>query len=134
MILWETLLDGRFSRREVRVVTAHELGHLAHHHPLKRVGWLALFLIPAAALVALATRRRGGLARAEAVPVALFVFIALELVTLPLWNVVSRRQESEAEPHREGTRSGVAAYALDPASAQRLWTVSEELTAVTYPV
>ena len=97
VILWDTLLDGRFSRREVRVVTAHELGHLAHHHPLKRVGWLALFLIPAAALVARATRGRGGLARAEAVPVALFVFIALELVTLPLWNVVSRRQESEAD-------------------------------------
>jgi len=97
VILWDTLLDGRFSRREIRVVTAHELGHLAHHHPLKRVGWLALFLIPAAALVALATRRRGGLARAEAVPVALFVFIALELVTLPLWNAVSRREESEAD-------------------------------------
>ena len=97
VILWDTLLDGRFSRREVGVVTAHELGHLAHHHPLKRVGWLALFLIPAAALVALATRGRGGLARAEAVPVALFVFIALELVTLPLWNVVSRRQEREAD-------------------------------------
>jgi STE24 endopeptidase len=97
VILWDTLLDGRFSRREIRVVTAHELGHLAHHHPLKRVGWLALFLIPAAALVALATRGRGGLARAEAVPVALFVFIALELVTLPLWNVVSRREESEAD-------------------------------------
>ena len=27
----------------------------------------------------------------------LFVFIALELVALPLWNVVSRRQESEAD-------------------------------------
>jgi len=97
VILWDTLLDGRFSGREVRVVTAHELSHLAHQHPLKRVGWLALFLIPAAALVARATRGRGGLARAEAVPVALFVFIALELITLPLWNVVSRRQEREAD-------------------------------------
>lgn len=38
LILWDTLLDGRFDRREVRVVSAHELGHLAHHHPLKRVG------------------------------------------------------------------------------------------------
>lgn len=34
---------------------------------------------------------------------------------------------AEAGPHQEGTRTGVAAYALDPASAARLWTVSEEL-------
>src|SRR4029077_6693652 len=32
LILWNTLLDGRFSRDEVRVVSAHELGHLAHRH------------------------------------------------------------------------------------------------------
>jgi STE24 endopeptidase len=97
VILWDTLLDGRFSRREIDVVAAHELGHLAHHHPLKRVGWLALFLLPAAALVALFTRRRGGMARAEAVPIALFVFVALQLVCGPLKNMVSRREEAEAD-------------------------------------
>lgn len=97
VILWDTLLDGRFDRREVRVVTAHELGHLAHHHPLKRVGWLILFLIPAAALVALATARRGGLARPEAVPLALLVFVALQLLSSPLMNVVFRREEAEAD-------------------------------------
>jgi STE24 endopeptidase len=97
VILWNTLLDGRFSRREVRVVMAHELGHLAHHHPLKRVGWLVLFLLPAGALVALATRRRGGLARPEAVPVALLVFVLLQLLSTPLMNIVSRREEAEAD-------------------------------------
>ena len=97
VFLWNTLLDGRFSRAEVRVVIGHELGHLAHNHPLKRVGWLLLFLLPAAALVALLTRRRGGLARAEAVPVALFVFVALQLLATPLMNVVDRRQEAEAD-------------------------------------
>jgi STE24 endopeptidase len=97
VILWDTLLDGRFDRREVRVVMAHELGHLSHHHPLKRVWWLALFLIPAAALVALLTRGRGGLARPEAIPLALFVFVALQLLTTPLWNVVYRREEAEAD-------------------------------------
>ncbi|HYM54569.1 MAG TPA: M48 family metalloprotease [Solirubrobacteraceae bacterium] len=97
VILWDTLLDGRFSRDQIRAVIAHELGHLAHHHPLKRVGWLALFLIPAAALVAYFTRGRGGLARAEAVPLALFVFVALQLLTLPLWNMVSRHEEAEAD-------------------------------------
>lgn len=97
VILWNTLLDGRFNRAEVRAVVAHELGHLAHRHQLKQVGWLMLFLLPAAALVALLTRRRGGLARPEAVPVALFVFVALQLLTAPLMNIVSRREESEAD-------------------------------------
>jgi STE24 endopeptidase len=113
VILWDTLLDGRFSRREVSVVTAHELGHLAHEHPLKRVGWLALFLIPAAALVALLTRGRGGLARPEAVPVALFVFVALQLLTTPLMNIVSRRDEAEADwSALKATRDPSAARSL----------------------
>jgi STE24 endopeptidase len=113
VILWDTLLDGRFSRREIRVVTAHELGHLAHHHPLKRVGWLALFLLPAAALVALLTRGRGGLARPEAVPVALLVFVALQLITTPLMNIVSRREEAEADwSALNATRDPAAARSL----------------------
>jgi len=36
---------------------------------------------------------------------------------------------NEAEPHREGTRRGVAAHALDPEAATRLWDVSRELVA-----
>ncbi len=97
VILWNTLLDGRFPRGEVRVVVAHELGHIAHHHILKRVGWLVLFLLPAAGLVALFARPRGGMGRPEAVPVALFVFVVLQLVTAPLTNIVSRREEAEAD-------------------------------------
>jgi Zn-dependent protease with chaperone function len=97
LILWNTLLDGRFDRREVDVVAGHELGHLAHHHTLKRVGWLLLFLLPASALVALFTRRRGGLARPEAVPLALFVFVVLQFLTGPLMNIVSRHEEAEAD-------------------------------------
>lgn len=97
LILWDTLLDGRFDRRQIDVVAAHELGHLAHHHTLKRVGWLLLFLLPASALVALFTRRRGGLARPEAVPLALFVFVVLQLLASPLTNIVSRHDEAEAD-------------------------------------
>lgn len=97
LILWDTLLDGRFSRREVDVVVAHELGHLSHEHVLKGVGWLALFLLPTGALVAFCTRRRGGLARPEAVPVAVLVFVALQLLGVPLRNVISRRDEAEAD-------------------------------------
>jgi NAD(P)-dependent dehydrogenase (short-subunit alcohol dehydrogenase family) len=35
----------------------------------------------------------------------------------------------EAEPHRPGTRHGVAPYALDPEAAERLWQVSAEMLA-----
>jgi STE24 endopeptidase len=113
VILWNTLLDGRFDRAEVRAVIAHELGHIAHHHQLKRVGWLALFLLPAAALVALFTRRRGGLARPEAVPIALLVYVLLQLVTAPLTNIVSRREEAEADwSSLRATRDPAAERAL----------------------
>ena len=97
----------------MRVVTAHELGHIAHHHILKRVGWLMLFLLPAAALVALFTKPRGGLARPEAVPVALFVFVLLQLLTTPLMNIVSRREEAEADwSALKATRDPTAARSL----------------------
>jgi STE24 endopeptidase len=113
VILWDTLLDGRFDRREVDVVVAHELGHLAHHHTLKGVGWLALFLIPAAAIVAPFTRRRGGMARPEAVPVALAVFLIVQLLASPLMNVVSRREEAEADwSALRATRDPAAARSL----------------------
>jgi Zn-dependent protease with chaperone function len=97
VILWDTLLDGRFSDPEVRVVLAHEIGHLAHDDTLRGVAWLALFLLPATALIAFFTRRRGGLAQPEAVPVALLVLVALQLLATPLFNVVSRRQEEAAD-------------------------------------
>jgi Zn-dependent protease with chaperone function len=97
VVLWSTLLDGHFTHAEIGVVMSHEFGHVARAHVLKEVGWLALFLIPATALVALATRRRGGLGRPEAVPVAILVFVVLELVTLPFFTLVSRRYEAEAD-------------------------------------
>jgi STE24 endopeptidase len=97
VVLWSTLLDGRFSHAEIGVAMSHEFGHVARAHVLKQVGWMALLLIPGTALIALATRRRGGLARPEAVPVALLVLVVLELVTLPFFTLVSRRYEAEAD-------------------------------------
>jgi len=95
--LWDTLLDGGFSRHEIRLVMAHEIGHLAHEDPLKQVGWLALFLVPTWGLVALLARRRGGLARPEAVPIAILVLVVAQLVATPLLNVAQRRQEAAAD-------------------------------------
>lgn len=97
VIVWDTLLNGDFSRDEVRLVLAHEVAHLAHDDSLKQVGWLALFLIPTLGLIALATRRSGGMAQPEAVPVALLVLVALQLLAAPALNTVTRRQEAAAD-------------------------------------
>lgn len=97
IFLWDTLLDDRFSQDEIRSVIAHEVAHLAHDDPLKAVGWLLLFLVPALALIAVLTRSRGGLARPEAVPVALLVLVVLQVLATPLFNVVSRHTEEAAD-------------------------------------
>jgi STE24 endopeptidase len=111
VILWDTLVDGRFSRGEVRTVLAHEIGHLAHDHIWKGLAWLALFGIPIGFLLALATRAKGGLYDPRAVPLALLVFVLLQLVLSPAQNAVTRRMEAEADwSALQATR--------DPASAQ----------------
>lgn len=97
VILWNTLLDDDFSRAEIRFVVGHEIAHLAHEDPLKRVGWLALFLVPALALTAFFTRRRGGLAQPEAIPIAILVLVVLQLAAAPLLNAATRRQEAAAD-------------------------------------
>jgi STE24 endopeptidase len=97
IVLWNTLLSNNFRRAEIRSVLGHEVAHLAHHDPLKQLGWLALFLIPAAALIELLTRRRGGMGRPEAVPVALLVLVALQLLATPAFNLVTRRAEASAD-------------------------------------
>jgi STE24 endopeptidase len=80
------------------------------NHVLKGVGWFALAIVPTAFLIALVTRRRGGMARPEAVPFALFALIAVQIATIPLQNVVSRHIEREADwIALETTRDPVAA-------------------------
>jgi STE24 endopeptidase len=95
VVLWDTIL--RFPRREVRVVTAHELGHVARGHVLKGVLWFALFVLPLLALLAELMRRRGGLADPSRFPLALLVAALLALAVTPAANVVSRRYEAEAD-------------------------------------
>ena len=58
---------------------------------------MALFLLPALGLAALVTRRRGGLARPEAVPLALLVIVVAQLVAAPLLNAAFRREEAAAD-------------------------------------
>jgi STE24 endopeptidase len=96
IVLWNTLTDN-FDRREVRSVISHEFGHQQHDHIAKSIGWFALFAFPAALIVTLITRRRGGLGEPTAVPLALLVIVVLQLVASPLTSGSSRRYEAEAD-------------------------------------
>jgi Zn-dependent protease with chaperone function len=97
LVFWDTLLDGRFSGRQVRFVAAHELAHLARNHIAKSVGWFTLFEVPILGAAAFVTRRRGGLPNPGLVPLAMLVIGALYLASLPLQNAISRRYEAEAD-------------------------------------
>jgi STE24 endopeptidase len=97
VVLFDTLLDGRFSRPEILSVAAHELAHVGRRHLWKGLGWFALIVIPSSFVLAWVTERRGGLAEPRTVPLALAGAFVLFLLTLPLSNVVSRRYEAEAD-------------------------------------
>jgi len=97
IVVWDTLLDGRYSGAEVRAVLAHELAHLSRRHVVKGLAWFALFALPGAWVLARSTRRRGGLGEPAAVPLALAVLVGLQLASLPLQSAVSRHIEAEAD-------------------------------------
>jgi len=93
IVLWNTLLDGRFSTREVRFVLGHELAHLARNHTLRGVGWFALLVLP----VLFVTARVTDVRRPDQVPLALLVIAVAQLALLPLQNAIARRYEAEAD-------------------------------------
>jgi Zn-dependent protease with chaperone function len=97
VFVWDTLLDGRFSDGEVRFVFAHELGHHARKHLVKGIGWYGLFAFPGAFAIAWATRRRGGMRRPEAIPLALLVLVLLTTAARPLQAEITRHIEQEAD-------------------------------------
>lgn len=97
VFLWKPIVQYPFTPRMDRFVLAHELGHLAHNHIWKSIGWYALFAFPLAYLLSVVTRRRGGMGLPAAIPLAVFVYVVLQLVALPLQNVVTRQLEAEAD-------------------------------------
>lgn len=115
VVIWDTLLDGRFSRGEIDVVIAHELGHVRSRHIPKAIGWTALIVLPTLWLLEVATRRRGGIGDPVNLPYAILALTVLGLLTAPIQNVVSRRYEAEADWRAlNATR--------DPASMKKLFT------------
>jgi STE24 endopeptidase len=119
VVIWDTLLDGRFSRGEIDVVVAHEFGHVKHRHTLKAVAWYALFAFPALFLVAEITRRRGGLRDPANLPLAVLAITLILLLMAPFENAVSRRYEAEADWRALQTTH-------DPAAMRRLFERFQE--------
>jgi STE24 endopeptidase len=97
VVVWDTLLDGRFSLREIRFVLAHELGHVKHDHLYKGLGWAVLFAFPITFLLAELTRRRGGMGDPGVLAYGFLVLAVLGALITPVGNVISRRIEAEAD-------------------------------------
>ena len=113
VVLWSTMVDGSFSDAEVRVVLAHEIGHHSSDHIPKALAWFALFALPGAWVLMRATRRRGGMGEAAAVPLALLVVAVIQLALAPAQAWISRRMEAEADwKALQTTRDPAAARGL----------------------
>jgi STE24 endopeptidase len=93
IILWDTALNGRLTRPEIRSLSAHEFGHVEGNHVWKAIGWIFLFVVPAAFVVARVVRLR----EPAAVPRMLLAVAVVELALLPATNAISRRYEAEAD-------------------------------------
>ena len=118
VVLWNTLLDDRFTRGEKVAVIAHELGHVRSRHIVKGIGWTALIVLPTLWILALVTRRRGGVGDPANLPYVILALTVIGLLTAPLQNVVSRRYEAEADWRSlNATR--------DPASTRKLFQTFE---------
>ena len=100
VFIWDTMLDGRFTPREVRFVVGHELAHLARLHLWKGLAWGILIGIPLLAAVAFVTGRRGGLRDPGNVPLA--------LLTLAVCSSRSRRSRMRS---RAATRRRLTGWA-----------------------
>jgi STE24 endopeptidase len=97
IVLWDTLLSGRFTSDAVRVVTAHEVAHHRRRHALRGLAWFALFAFPCALVVALAARRRGGPWQPAAIPIVLLAVACLQIAAMPVAGAITRRYEAEAD-------------------------------------
>ncbi|MDQ3672558.1 MAG: M48 family metalloprotease [Actinomycetota bacterium] len=97
IVFWDTVLADPFDSEEQKVVLAHELAHHSQRHLTEGIAWFAVFALPGAFVLMLATKARGGIGAPEAVPLALIVAAVFQLATAPAANWVTRRMEAEAD-------------------------------------
>jgi STE24 endopeptidase len=97
VFLWQPIIERPFTPRLDSFVLAHELGHFAHNHIWKSIGWYALIIFPLAFVLSRVARRRGGIGVPEAIPLVILAYVVVWLVVAPLENVVSRHMEAEAD-------------------------------------
>jgi STE24 endopeptidase len=97
VVLYDTMLDGRFTEGEILSVSAHELAHVVRSHLWKGLAWFALLAVPGVFLLAWVTERYGGLVEPRLVPLGFVVAFAFVLLTQPFQNLLSRRYEAEAD-------------------------------------
>jgi STE24 endopeptidase len=99
VVLYDTLLEN-FDRDEIRLVVAHELGHVHHRDVPKGLLWLALVAPAGLFAVSVLTRRLApARARTEAAAIpalALSLAIVVPVVTA-ISNQLSRRVEARAD-------------------------------------
>ena len=113
VFLWQPIVEPPFTPRLDSFVLAHELGHLAHNHIWKSIGWYALIIVPLAFLLSRVARRRGGMGAPEAIPLVILTYVVLWLAAQPLQAVVSRHMEAEADwSALRATRDPAAGRAL----------------------
>ena len=101
VVLYDTLVD-RFQLGQLRLIVAHELGHVKQHDVLRGMAWVALVAPGAMLVVMLLTRRFVGRSgRAPGAPATLPAFaLALALVSFAagvVSNQLSRRIEAKAD-------------------------------------
>jgi STE24 endopeptidase len=144
IVLYDTLLRD-FPRDQVRMVVAHELGHVARRHVLKGSTWTAALLVPGALMAFAAVGWRTGFGRAgrdaagcdlvlRRLAVTAAAAAVLSAAGAPLGSWVSRAFEREAEwrglttsrdPRAAiGLQQGLVRTSLgdpDPPEAVRVW-------------
>ncbi|KQX64441.1 M48 family metalloprotease [Angustibacter sp. Root456] len=120
LVVYDTLLR-RADEREVELVVAHELGHVAHHDVARGTALGALGAAWAVVALALLSRRRwwwrrsgaAGVGDPRAVALLLALLSAGSLLAAPASTLVSRRIEASADVHAlELTRDPVTFAAM----------------------
>jgi STE24 endopeptidase len=102
IVLGDTLLD-RYTSREIEVIFAHELGHHVHHDVPRLVIGQSIVTLVGLFVSALVLARESsalgyqGIADVAAMPLLALVLSAFGVVTTPILNYLSRRQERAAD-------------------------------------